>query len=105
MSAEQDRHFGPDRRNTLMAALTRLSTPEAPEGMSGEHAGTSGYDYMVQVFSGVMHGFALRGDMSVERNRWAKEASAKACRDWYVRSFAQFFPPIVTAVPLGSTGS
>lgn len=80
---EQDRHFGPDRRNTLMATLTRLSTPEAPDGMSGEHAGTSGYDYMVQVFSGVMHGFALRGDMKVERNRWAKEASAKACRDWY----------------------
>lgn len=67
-----------------MAALTRLSTPEAPDGISGEHAGTSGYDYMVQVFSGVMHGFALRGDMKIERNRWAKETSAKACRDWYV---------------------
>jgi hypothetical protein len=67
-----------------MATLTRLSTPEAPDGMSGEYAGTSGYDYMVQVFSGVMHGFALRGNMKVERNRWAKEASAKACRDWYV---------------------
>ncbi|KAJ9106939.1 hypothetical protein QFC20_003948 [Naganishia adeliensis] len=83
--AEQDRHFGPDRRNTLMAALTRLSTPEAPDGISGEHAGTSGYDYMVQVFSGVMHGFALRGDMKIERNRWAKETSAKACRDWFDR--------------------
>lgn len=39
---------------------------------------------MVQVFSGVMHGFALRGNMSIERNRWAKEESARACRDWYV---------------------
>lgn len=81
---EQDRHFGPERRNTLMASLTKLSTPEAPDGMSGEVAGTSGYDYMVQVFSGVMHGFGTRGDMSIERNRWAKETSAKACRDWYV---------------------
>ncbi|KAJ9102448.1 hypothetical protein QFC21_002848 [Naganishia friedmannii] len=83
--AEQDRHFGPERRNTLMASLTRLSTPEAPDGMSGEVAGTSGYDYMVQVFSGVMHGFGTRGDMSIERNRWAKETSAKACRDWFDR--------------------
>lgn len=32
--------------------------------------------YHFQLFSGVSHGFAVRGDMDNENERWAKETSA-----------------------------
>ncbi|CDO68501.1 hypothetical protein BN946_scf184499.g26 [Trametes cinnabarina] len=39
--------------------------------------------YYIQVFSGVEHGFALRGDMSVPIQRWAKEESARGILNWF----------------------
>ncbi|KAF8168564.1 Alpha/Beta hydrolase protein [Crassisporium funariophilum] len=41
--------------------------------------------YHVQVFSGVTHGFALRGDPEIENARWAKEESARSIIDWFIR--------------------
>jgi len=41
--------------------------------------------YLVQVFSGVSHGFATRGDPAVENSRWAKEESARSVIGWFQR--------------------
>ncbi|KAJ7280042.1 Alpha/Beta hydrolase protein [Mycena rebaudengoi] len=41
--------------------------------------------YHIQVFSGVEHGFANRGDPNVEHSRWAKEESARAIIGWFTR--------------------
>jgi len=41
--------------------------------------------YHFQLFSGVAHGFALRGNPDVENERWAKEHSAKSIADWFDR--------------------
>jgi len=41
--------------------------------------------YHFQLFSGVAHGFALRGNMDVENERWAKEQSARSIGDWFDR--------------------
>jgi hypothetical protein len=69
-------------------ALTSLASPEAPDGDAhdDDKVGTGGYDYMIQVFSGVRHGFALRANLDIERNRWAKERSAESLKMWYARS-------------------
>ncbi|KAJ8691497.1 hypothetical protein PTI98_011063 [Pleurotus ostreatus] len=42
-------------------------------------------NYHFQIFSGVAHGFAIRGDPSVENTRWAKEQSAKSIVEWFDR--------------------
>ncbi|KAG5637607.1 hypothetical protein H0H81_003999 [Sphagnurus paluster] len=41
--------------------------------------------YLIQVFSGVSHGFATRGDPDVEHERWAKEESARSIVGWFKR--------------------
>jgi dienelactone hydrolase len=41
--------------------------------------------YHVQIFSGVSHGFATRGDPEVEQSRWAKEESARSVIGWFKR--------------------
>jgi len=41
--------------------------------------------YHVQLFSGVVHGFATRGDPAVEHIRWAKEESARSVINWFLR--------------------
>ncbi|KAF5339943.1 hypothetical protein D9758_016765 [Tetrapyrgos nigripes] len=41
--------------------------------------------YYVQVFSGVKHGFAVRGDPEVGDERWAKEESARGILVWFNR--------------------
>ncbi|KAI0066689.1 alpha/beta-hydrolase [Artomyces pyxidatus] len=42
-------------------------------------------DYHIQVFSKVAHGFALRGNMDVPLERWAKEQSASSIIEWFDR--------------------
>jgi dienelactone hydrolase len=37
----------------------------------------------LQVFSGVQHGFALRGNMDDRYERWVKESSLKSIVDWF----------------------
>ncbi|KAL1950924.1 hypothetical protein VTO73DRAFT_73 [Trametes versicolor] len=39
--------------------------------------------YTIQVFGGVKHGFALRGDPAVPAEKWAKEESARGILDWF----------------------
>ncbi|KAF5339957.1 hypothetical protein D9758_016755 [Tetrapyrgos nigripes] len=39
--------------------------------------------YYIQVFSGVKHGFAVRGDPEVEDERWAKEESVRYILVWF----------------------
>jgi dienelactone hydrolase len=41
--------------------------------------------YFFQVFSGVAHGFAVRCDLNVPHERWAKEESARGIKEWFVR--------------------
>ncbi|PBK70258.1 hypothetical protein ARMSODRAFT_1036433 [Armillaria solidipes] len=41
--------------------------------------------YCFQVFSGVKHGFALRGDPNFGDTRWAKEESARGIANWIHR--------------------
>ncbi|GLB36902.1 putative dienelactone hydrolase family protein [Lyophyllum shimeji] len=41
--------------------------------------------YYIQVFSGVSHGFAVRGDPEVENERWAKEECARSIIAWFTR--------------------
>jgi len=42
-------------------------------------------NYHFQVFAGVKHGFAIRGDPNVENERWAKEESARGIAVWFER--------------------
>ncbi|KAL0057822.1 hypothetical protein AAF712_015522 [Marasmius tenuissimus] len=42
-------------------------------------------NYTIQVFSGVSHGFAARGDPQVADIRWAKEESARGIITWFKR--------------------
>ncbi|KAG9310231.1 dienelactone hydrolase [Chiua virens] len=41
--------------------------------------------YCIQVFSGVEHGFATRGNPDVPDQRWAKEESARGIKEWFLR--------------------
>ncbi|PPQ68866.1 hypothetical protein CVT24_007675 [Panaeolus cyanescens] len=41
--------------------------------------------YHVEVYSGVSHGFATRGDPKVENSRWAKEHCARSVVEWFNR--------------------
>jgi dienelactone hydrolase len=42
-----------------------------------------GKQYNLQLFSGVQHGFALRGDMSKPYERWVKEQSLASITTWF----------------------
>jgi dienelactone hydrolase len=41
--------------------------------------------YHIQVFSSVVHGFAIRGDPAHEHTGWAKEESARGILQWFER--------------------
>ncbi|KAG9313257.1 dienelactone hydrolase [Chiua virens] len=41
--------------------------------------------YHFQVFSGVKHGFAVRGNPDVPQERWSKEESARGIKEWFTR--------------------
>ncbi|TFK63056.1 alpha/beta-hydrolase [Pluteus cervinus] len=41
--------------------------------------------YHIQVFAGVSHGFAVRGNPDNENERWAKEESARSIIGWFNR--------------------
>ncbi|KZO93052.1 alpha/beta-hydrolase [Calocera viscosa TUFC12733] len=66
--AETDPVFGAENRHKAEAILA-------------EAKGT----YHFQLFSGVRHGFAIKGDMSNENERWAKEQSAWGILGWFDR--------------------
>ncbi|EJU04036.1 Pkinase-domain-containing protein [Dacryopinax primogenitus] len=66
--AEVDRAFPPESRHKAEAILA--------EGKKIYH---------FQLFSGVSHGFAIKGDMNNENERWAKEQSAWGIISWFDR--------------------
>ncbi|KAG6890847.1 hypothetical protein C0992_012486 [Termitomyces sp. T32_za158] len=41
--------------------------------------------YHISVFSGVSHGFAVRCNLEVENERWAKEQAARQIVEWFMR--------------------
>ncbi|KAF5346651.1 hypothetical protein D9758_013199 [Tetrapyrgos nigripes] len=41
--------------------------------------------YCIHVFSGVVHGFAMKADLSTGDGRWAKEESASSVLRWFMR--------------------
>jgi dienelactone hydrolase len=84
---EQDTHFPPARISALIHQLTAQATPTHPNGDSAtdEPCGKGNYEWALQMFGGVRHGFALRGDMNVDRNRWSSSESLEACWRWWKR--------------------
>jgi len=66
--AEIDHTFPPEGRHKAEEILTKNKRP-----------------YHFQLFSGVAHGFAIRGDMSDENQRWAKETAAWSILAWWDR--------------------
>ncbi|KAF8588925.1 alpha/beta-hydrolase [Ramaria rubella] len=66
--SEVDHTFSTESRHTSEAILAEIKAK-----------------YQYQLFSGVVHGFALRGNMDVENERWAKEESAKGIVGWWNR--------------------
>jgi len=41
--------------------------------------------WQINLFSDVMHGFAVRGDLKEERQRWAKEQAFQQAVHWFDR--------------------
>ncbi|KAJ2912402.1 hypothetical protein MD484_g8011, partial [Candolleomyces efflorescens] len=41
--------------------------------------------FHLQLFSGVVHGFATKGDPNIENSRWAKEEAARSIINWFIR--------------------
>jgi hypothetical protein len=39
--------------------------------------------YQINLFSGVAHGFAVRGDLSIAANRWSKEQALLQALAWF----------------------
>ncbi|KIJ54241.1 hypothetical protein M422DRAFT_154039 [Sphaerobolus stellatus SS14] len=66
--AEEDSTFGSESRHKSEEILINIKAK-----------------YYYQLFAGVKHGFALRGNMEVEHERWAKEQSAYGIVSWWNR--------------------
>jgi len=41
--------------------------------------------YYFQIFSGVKHGYAVRGNPEAEHERWAKEETVRGVKEWFAR--------------------
>jgi len=72
-AAEIDSIFPEDKRHETEAILKDLSTGEGK------------LMYQMSLYGGVAHGFATRGDLSDERQKWAKEAAFKQAVEWFER--------------------
>ncbi|KAI6003574.1 Alpha/Beta hydrolase protein [Pisolithus marmoratus] len=66
--AEIDNAFNPDLRRSVEDALSAKKAT-----------------YYFQIFSGALHGFGTRADLSVESQRWAKEECARSVVQWFKR--------------------
>ncbi|KIJ24036.1 hypothetical protein M422DRAFT_275274 [Sphaerobolus stellatus SS14] len=81
-----ENHFRKLKRPLLLACAEEDHTfsPESRH-QSEELLKANQATYFYQLFSGVKHGFALRGNMEVEHERWAKEQSAYGMVSWWNR--------------------
>ncbi|KDR70045.1 hypothetical protein GALMADRAFT_903033 [Galerina marginata CBS 339.88] len=79
-------HFEKLKKPILLSCAEHDPLFEAPARHRAEDILAKNHSsYLVQVFSGVEHGFATRGDVSVEHIRWAKEESARSIIEWFKR--------------------
>jgi dienelactone hydrolase len=63
---ETDRAFPPDKRHTSETILQELKVP-----------------YQINLYSGVQHGFAVRGDLSNREVTYAKEQAFLQAVYWF----------------------
>ncbi|PPR06547.1 hypothetical protein CVT26_000725 [Gymnopilus dilepis] len=87
-SSLNEDHFK-NLRSSLCYSLVQASITLLPEAESRRRAedilAEGKKSYLVQIFSGVNHGFATRGDPNIEHERWAKEESARSVIGWFKR--------------------
>ncbi|TFK63057.1 alpha/beta-hydrolase [Pluteus cervinus] len=69
----------------LSCAETDFTFPVASRRRAEDLLVSSKAQYHIQVFAGVAHGFALRCNLDVENERWAKEESARSIIGWFNR--------------------
>jgi dienelactone hydrolase len=65
-AAETDSIFPTDKRHQSEEILKKTSKP-----------------YQINLYSGVVHGFSVRGDMSKKVERYAKEAAFHQAVQWF----------------------
>ncbi|KAH7886374.1 dienelactone hydrolase [Phlebopus sp. FC_14] len=79
-------HFEKINRPVLLSCAEDDHTFPLPSRRRGEDIMIENKKtYYFQVFSGVKHGFAVRGDPSIDQQRWAKEESARGIKEWFSR--------------------
>lgn len=66
MTLETDGIFPPDKRHRSEELLKETKIP-----------------WQMTIYSGVEHGFSIRGDVSKKHIRFAKEAAAKQAVQWF----------------------
>ncbi|KAH7916438.1 Alpha/Beta hydrolase protein [Hygrophoropsis aurantiaca] len=82
----EDSHFEKLKQPILLSCSEEDSTFPLESRRRAEdlmNANPSRPQYYFQVFSGVSHGFAVRGDPDIPIQRWAKEESARGIKDWF----------------------
>jgi len=79
-------HFTNVKQPVLLScAETDYRFPTASRHRAEELLVGTKAEYHFQLFSGVEHGFAIRGDPSVPRIKWSKEESARSVVGWFDR--------------------
>ncbi|THU90358.1 alpha/beta-hydrolase [Dendrothele bispora CBS 962.96] len=79
-------HFSKVKRPILMSCAESDVTFPLPARRRAEDILIEAKaQYCIHVFSGVVHGFATRGDPSQGDSRWAKEESASSVVRWFER--------------------
>ncbi|KAG6040654.1 hypothetical protein E4U41_007555 [Claviceps citrina] len=68
---------------SVAAAETDAIFPAEKRHRSEEVLGASGLPYQINLFSGVEHGFAVRGDLAVGAQRFAKEQAFAQAVAWF----------------------
>lgn len=77
------------RTNLTSSQETDNSFPAAARHRAEELLVEGVKTYCIEVFSGVSHGFATRGDLSDANIKWAREETFRAMVAWFTRFSAQ----------------
>ncbi|KAN0087421.1 Dienelactone hydrolase family domain containing protein [Tylopilus felleus] len=82
----EDSHFRKLNRPLLLScAENDFTFPREARRRAEDILISNRSTYFFQIFSGVSHGFAVRGDPNVPHARWAKEESARGITQWFLR--------------------
>ncbi len=68
---------------SIAAAETDAIFPPEKRHASEEILKKAGHPYQINLYSGVAHGFAVRGDMSKKIERYAKEQAFYQALQWF----------------------